>query len=430
MRYPKYIEDDFNFPDFYPVTINYPQLALKDPIQSLRNTLENILSGTVRYGESVGIGVGSRGISNLSSFVREICRLVYDIGAKPFIIPSMGSHGGATAEGQVRVLEKLGVTEQICGAPVISSMDVIKIGEIIDGIPLFFSKDALEMDHSICINRIKPHTKFKGNVESGLYKMLCIGMGKHQGALVWHKMALRHGFANLLKIMGDEIIARTNMRLGIAVVEDFYDKTMHIEAIEAHNIYKRESELLDMAKNHFPHLPFKELDVLIIEQIGKEISGSGMDPNITGRTFDLMEDDFSSTLKVGRVAILNLSGKTAGNAIGLGNADIITEKVFNSMDYESTLMNALTSISLRKAFIPIRLPNDKKAIQAAFTTLGPLNPENVKAVIIKDTMHTANFFASQAVVPILQNMENVCIGNKETLCFDPNNNLLNLQYLQ
>jgi len=421
MRYPKYIEDDLNFPDFYPVTMRYPELALEDPVQSLRNTLGKIVPGAgIRRGDSVAIGVGSRGIANLSSFVSQICRCMADIGAKPFIIPSMGSHGGATSDGQIKVLEKLGVTEKICGAPVISSMDVIEVGETIDGVPIFFSKDAFEMDHTICINRIKPHTKFKGPVESGIYKMLCIGMGKHRGALIWHQMALKHGFTHLLKSMGDQLIARTNVRFGIAVVEDFYDKTLHVEAIAAQDLYMRESELMDMARAYFPHLPFKELDVLIIEQIGKEISGAGMDPNVTGRTFDLMEDDFSSTIEVGRVVILNLSEKTSGNGIGLGNADIITEKVFQALDYESTLMNALTSISLRKAFIPVRLPNDKKAIQAAFTTLGPLNPDDVRAVIIKDTLHTANFFASEALLPVLQKIDNVQIGKSQPLLFNSN----------
>jgi hypothetical protein len=223
--------------------------------------------------------------------------------------------------------------------------------------------------------------------------------------------------------MGDEIIQKTNFRFGLAVVEDFFDTTMDIEPIMAADVFLREAELLTRAREHFPHLPFKELDVLVIQQIGKEISGSGMDPNVTGRTFDLMEDDFSKSMKAGRIAILNLSEKTAGNGIGFGNADIITEKVFKGLNYETTLMNAMTSMSLRKAFIPIRLPNDEKAIQAAFTTLGPLEASRVRAVIIKDTLHVQNFWASQALLAELEAMDHADILEKVSLNFDENGDL-------
>ena len=378
----------------------------------------------IQWGDGVAIGVGSRGITNISPFVTAMCRRISDMGATPVIIPAMGSHGGATPEGQIKVLEKLGITEKICNAQIKASMAVEKVGEVMDGVPVYFSREALEMDHAICINRIKPHTKFKGCVESGLYKMLCVGMGKHKGALTYHNMALKHGFFPLLKAMGDEIIDKSNFKFGVAVVEDFFEETMTIEAIPGQDIFEREASLLKMARKHFPYLPFKTLDVLVIEQIGKEISGSGMDPNVTGRTFDLREDDFSESLKVNRIAILNLSSKTAGNGIGLGNADIITEKVFQNLDYESTLMNAMTSMSLRKAFIPIRLPNDQKAIQAAFTTLGPRNPAHVRAVIIKDTLHTQEFLASQSLLPALTAMAGAEIIEKVSLTFDTNHNLI------
>ena len=425
MRYPQYIEDDFIFPDFYRVKMNRIAEGLENPMDRLNDALDAPHGlGQIQWGDRVAIGVGSRGITNISPFVTAMCRRIRDMGATPFIIPAMGSHGGATPEGQIKVLEKLGITEKICNAPIIASMGVEKVGEVMDGVPVYFSRAALEMDHALCINRIKPHTKFKGPVESGLYKMLCIGMGKHKGALTYHNMALKHGFFPLLKAMGDEIIDKTNFKFGVAVVEDFFENTMKIEAIPGKDLFAREASLLEMAREHFPYLPFKALDVLVIEQIGKEISGSGMDPNVTGRTFDLMEDDFSESLKVNRIAILNLSPKTAGNGIGLGNADIITEKVFQNLDYESTIMNAMTSISLRKAFIPIRLPNDQKAIQAAFTTLGPLDPAHVRAVIIKDTLHTQEFLASQALMPMLTAMADAKIIEKVSLIFDTDHNLI------
>ena len=427
MRYPAYIEERIVFPDFYRVKINHPPRGVENPVAVLNAKLQNILPRSgIKPGHTVAIGVGSRGIVDISELLTALCQAIREMGASPFIIPSMGSHGGATPDGQVQVLHKLGISEDVCGAPVLSSMAVDRVGEVMDGVPVYFSREALAMDHAICINRIKPHTKFKGPVESGLYKMLCIGMGKHKGALTYHNMALKYGFFPLLKAMGDEIVQKTNIRFGIAVVEDFFDQTMDIEPVMAHEIFTREPALLAAARDQFPRLPFKELDVLVIQRIGKEISGSGMDPNVTGRTFDLMEDDFSDCLKVGRIAILNLSEKTAGNGIGLGNADIITEKVFNGLDYESTLMNAMTSMSLRKAFIPIRLPSDEKAIQAAFTTLGPLNPLNIRAVIIKDTLHVQEFWASKALLPDLEAMDTAEIFEKVVLVFDETGELENI----
>ena len=426
MRYPAYIENKFAFPDFYRVKISHPQRGLENPVAVLNAKLQKILPRTgIKPGHTVAIGVGSRGIANISQLVTALCRYIREMGASPFIIPAMGSHGGGTPDGQVQVLHKLGISEARCGVPILSSMSVDRVGQVMGEVPVFFSREALAMDHAICINRIKPHTKFKGPVESGLYKMLCIGMGKHQGALIYHNMALKHGFFPLLKAMGDEIVQKTNIRFGIAVVEDFFDQTMDIEPVLASDIFAREPALLAAAWDQFPRLPFNELDVLVIQRIGKEISGSGMDPNVTGRTFDFMEDDFSDNLKVGRIAILNLSEKTAGNGIGLGNADIITEKVFKSLDYESTLMNAMTSMSLRKAFIPIRLPSDEKAIQAAFTTLGPLDPLSTRAVIIKDTLHVQEFWASQALLPNLTAMDSAEILEKLVLSFDETGELKN-----
>ncbi len=398
MRYPEYLEQKFYFPPFYQVDLNPPDNALSDPVGELEAKLCPALDRAgIRAGQTVAIGVGSRGIAHIDEFVACICRCIKQKGARPFIIPAMGSHGSATPEGQVNVLEKLNITPGTCDAPICPEMEAVKVGQVFGDVPVFFSSRALKADHALCINRIKPHTKFKGPMESGLYKMMVVGMGKHEGALAYHHMALKYGFYKLLKPMGDTILEKTNLCLGIGIVENAHDRTMAVEILSARDMAKGEARLLEQAKKEFPALPFDEIDVLVIRQIGKEISGSGMDPNVTGRTYDLMEDDFSQSLDAKRVAVLNLSKQTAGNAIGLGNADIITEKVFQSMDYEATLMNALTSMSLRKAFIPVRLPSEEKAIQAAFQTIGPLDPSRARAVIIKDTMHTTRFLVSQAL---------------------------------
>ncbi len=425
MQYPEYLEKEIKFPDFYRVVMDYPHHGLKKIDVTLNKTLDSVLNQVpIKPGESVAVCVGSRGIDRLPEIIQIICKKLNEIGAKPYIIPAMGSHGGATDKGQEDVLESLGITEKNGLAPVESSMSVIKIGEVLDNIPVYFSKDANEMDHSICINRIKPHTKFKGPVESGLYKMLCIGMGKHKGAEACHQAALRHGFSPVIKDAGDMIIAKTNFRFGIAVVEDKYDETMVIEAVPAEKLYQRETELLKIAKENFPKLPVNKLDALTIQEIGKNISGSGMDPNVTGRAYDLMEDDFSENMEATRLAILDLTKETAGNAIGLGNADIITEKVFQKLDYKKTLTNALTSLSFRKAFIPLRLQSEELAIKAAFLTTGIKDIKQIRAIVIKSTLHVSEFWASASLLPELQQLSEVKIIEKVKLEFDSDNNLI------
>jgi hypothetical protein len=279
------------------------------------------------------------------------------------------------------------------------------------------------MEHSIVVNRIKPHTKFIGPAESGILKMLCVGMGKHQGAIAYHTWAMKHGFFELGKAMGQTIAAGANFRFGLAVVENAFDRTLAVEGVPADRVLEEETRLNALAKAHLPRLPFRELDVLVVDRIGKEISGAGMDPNVTGRAFDLMESDFSAILDARRVAILNLSARTGGNAIGLGNADFVTEKVVQAMDYESTLMNALTSLSLRKAFIPVRMPSDRKAIQACFTTIGPVPAAAVRAVVIRDSLHLAEFWASAALREELDGIAAADIVATAPLRFDADGNL-------
>ncbi len=425
MRYPPFIENDFVFPLFHRVRMHFPHRGLPDPVGELRRVLREALpEAGIRSGDRVGIGVGSRGIRHLPAFVREICRVLREQGAQPVILPAMGSHGGATAEGQTAVLRRLGVSEESCGAPVVSSLAVRQVGTVFGEVPLYYSEDALALDHAIALNRIKPHTKFRGPAESGILKMLCVGLGKHEGALAFHRFAMKHGFFPLLREMGTALAQAANFRFGIAVVEDAYDEPTRIEAVFAARLLGEEARLNALANELIPRLPFRTLDVLVIGRIGKDLSGAGMDPNVTGRAFDLMESDFSDILRVTRIAVLGLSPATGGNAIGLGNADFITEAVFRAMDYEATVMNALTSLSLRKAFLPVRLPDDRKAIQACFTTLGPVPPEDVRAVILRDTLHLGEWRASAALAAELAALPHAEILEAAPLSFDGEGRLL------
>jgi len=424
MRYPAFIEADFDFPEFHPVRMNFSCQAIDDVEAAVNQELDGLLPQSgIRAGDRVAVGVGSRGIDRLEIIVRTVCARLRQAGARPVIVPAMGSHGGATAEGQAAVLRRLNVSEASCGAPVVSTMDVEAVGTVFGEVPVYFSRDALAMEHSMVINRVKPHTKFIGPAESGILKMLCVGMGKHRGAIAYHTWAMKHGFFELCQAMGQTIAVAANFRFGLAVVENAFDRTLALAGIAAGRILEEETRLNALAKEHIPRLPFRDLDVLVVGRIGKEISGAGMDPNVTGRAFDLMESDFSQILKVKRVAVLNLSAQTGGNAIGLGTADFNTERVFQALDYEATLMNALTSLSLRKAFIPVRMPNERKAIQACFTTIGPVPAADVRAVVIRDTMHLSEFLISRALKSEVEGMASAEILAAAPLSFDADGNL-------
>ena len=425
MRYPDFIETQGVFPQFVHVRREMPDDHLRDVAEAVRRALDTVLPRSgIQAGQSVAVAVGSRGIDRLAEMVAALCAGLKNWGARPLIVPAMGSHGGASAEGQRLVLQRLGVTEAACGAPVVSDMAVVALGTVLGEVPLSFGRDFIEADHSICLNRVKPHTKFKAPAESGLLKMLCIGMGKHGGALAYHHWALRHGWYELLAAMGQAMAVRSNFRFGLAVVENESDRVCHLEAVPVDRLVEREQALLEMAKGRFPRLPFSHLDALIVGRIGKEISGAGMDPNVTGRAFDLKESDFSQILDATRIAVLDLTAKTAGNAIGLGNADIITEAVFAKLDYEATLINALTSRSLHKAFIPVRLPNDAKAIQACLATIGPVDPLLARVAIIRDTRQVQDFWASEALIGELADLAGIRIGPPAPLAFDADGRLV------
>ncbi|MBU2646932.1 DUF362 domain-containing protein [bacterium] len=425
MRYPSYLEETYPFPAFYRIRISYPRPRIEDLTESVAEAVRPQLAKIpLKSGDRVCVGVGSRGIRNISEIAAAVCGEIREAGGQPFIMPAMGSHGGGTPEGQMKILQKMGVTEEKCGCPVVSSFDVQPIGDVYGEVPLFYAKDALAADHAICINRIKPHTKFKGRVESGVMKMLCIGMGKHQGALTYHTWALKYGFYQLLVEMGQAIGEKSNFRFGIGIVENAYDETMLIQGLGVDELILKEELLLKTAKENMPRLPVREADALIVQTTGKEISGAGMDPNIIGRASDLMEDDFSGNFRASRLAVLNLSEASKGNALGIGNADIITQKIYDALDYEATLMNILTSFSLKKAAIPVIMPTDEKAIQAAFTTVGPVTPETVRGIIIRNTLDISECWVSQGLIDELRDNPMIEILEKESLKFDTAGNLL------
>jgi hypothetical protein len=342
----------------------------------------------------VAITAGSRGIANIAQILRAIVEFFRSLGAEPFIFPAMGSHGGAIAEGQVTMLAQLGVTESFVKAPILSSMKVEEISRTEDDVPVFIDKHAYSADHIVVVNRIKCHTKFKSSIESGLMKMMAIGMGKKKGAEFYHKAAVQYTFPKIIVDAGREVIKQAPILCGLGIVENGYGKTAKIAAMKAGDIEHKEKELLKLAKKMMAKLPFDEIDLLIVDEMGKNISGVGMDPNVTGRNRDLL-GVFPHPTQVKRVFVRDLTDQSKGNAIGIGLADITTRRLVEKIDHHATYINAITGISLEKAAIPMYVESDRKAIEIALGSFGLVSPQKCKIVRIKNTLELENIEASE-----------------------------------
>lgn len=349
----------------------------------------------IKAGQVIAVGCGSRGIANIGLIAKCVIRELQALGAKPFIFPCMGSHGAATAEGQKKVLEGYGITEASTGVPIKATMDTVVIGELDDGTPVHMDRFAAEAEGVIVINRIKPHTAFRGATESGVTKMLAIGIGKITGAATYH----RHGmdtFPTLLPKVRDVNIAKRNVILGVGIVENAHDQTAVIEAIPAPQIATREPALQELAKRLMPRLCFEEIDVLVIDEMGKNISGAGFDPNITGRNRRSIPWKFGPRTK--KIAVLGLTPETNGNATGLGGADVITMRLFKEVDVPSTYANIITSMNLDGGAIPIVMNTDREAIQLAVKTVVRVKPQDCRIVRIRNTLELASIQVSEPML--------------------------------
>jgi hypothetical protein len=350
---------------------------------------------TIKEGMQIAIGAGSRGVANIAEVVKAMVAEVKARGGIPFVFPAMGSHGGATAEGQAEVLAGYGITGEAVGAPVRSSMETVQLGEMPDGTPVFMDKHAHGADGVILANRIKPHTTFRGAIESGVVKMMVIGMGKHAGATAWHK----HGmdiFPDVLPPAAEFIMAHVPFLFGIGLVENAYDDTALLEALPAAMLVEREKQLLEQAKGLIGRLYFDDIDVLVIERMGKEISGAGFDPNITGRNNRGVVWDEKPRIK--KIVVLDLTEMTHGNATGLGVADAITLKLFNKIDLASTYANVITSTLLDGGVIPMIMNTEQEAIQLAVKTVVRVEPEQTRIVRIRDTLSLGEILVSEPLL--------------------------------
>ncbi|HSR12490.1 MAG TPA: lactate racemase domain-containing protein [Thermodesulfobacteriota bacterium] len=377
----------------------------------------------IKKGARIAVTSGSRGINSIDKIIHAIVQELKRAGASPFVVPAMGSHGGATAEGQLKILAGYGITDETMGVPVRSSMEVKKLGELKNGVPVYLDRLAAESDGIVIVNRVKPHTAFKSDYESGLLKMLAIGLGKHKGATAFHSNGIDR-FGELLPQLGQVVMDNAPVLFGVAVIENAYDHPAKFEVVWKEDLIRREKELLAEAKTLMPKILLDNLHALIVHEIGKEISGSGMDPNITGRSSSphFKKPD---ALKVEKIVVLNLTPASKGNACGIGVADVTTKRFVNSMDLDYTYVNAITSGLLATARIPLNMPTDKEAIQLALKTCPGVKHPETRIVWIKNTLSLERIYASEPLLPeIRKNPQLEILGEARPMNFDAEGTLV------
>jgi hypothetical protein len=371
----------------------------------------------VKRGDTVAVGAGSRGIANIDVIVRATVNWLRDLGARPFIFPAMGSHGGGTAEGQLSVLEHYGITEAAMGVPVRATMDVVQVGEAL-GMPVWLDRYAAEADWIGLVNRVKPHTDFKGSIESGLVKMMTIGLGKWKGAIQYHRANVSHGYETVITSVGREVLAHAKIGFGLGVVENGYDETARIEAFSALDLEAGERRLLKDARDWMARLPFSPIDVLIVEEMGKNISGSGMDSNVIGRPTNPHEP-FPADPKILWIVVLDLTDESYGNATGIGNADFTTRRLVDKIDMKATLINCITACTPNGAKVPATYETDHEAIETALSCIGLTPAEDARVIRIKNTLRIGELDVSEAFRPDVARHPGLTpIGEPTPLGFD------------
>lgn len=392
--------------------------AVRAEVQSLA------LDSKVTAGESVAISVGSRGIANIALIIKSLVEELKGLGLEPFLVPAMGSHGGGVAEAQQAIIEGYGVTEEYTGAPIKASMETVQVGETEDGVPVFFDKYAYEADHVAVVGRIKPHTDFVGEIESGLHKMMLIGLGKHKGAALYHQAIVHYSFDRIIRSVGQTVIDKCGVLLGLGLVENQYDKTALIKGVGAEELVEREKELLVLAKKWMPRLPFETVDLLIVDEIGKNISGAGMDTNVVGRKFHDNHAAEKEYPKVTRILVRGLTEETHGNASGIGTAEYAHKRAIEEMDREITYINCMTGNHPSGAHIPLYFDTDRICIDRALETVGLVEPENAKVLRIHNTLELAEVLVSEAYLPEVEKRDDLeVIGEAEDMPFDANDDL-------
>ena len=406
------------FPKVVKIRQTFPRPRVEDVEGAVRDQLRREeISSAVRPGMSVAVTAGSRGIAGIDEILRAVIEGLKEMGAEPFIVPAMGSHGGATAEGQVEILASLGVTEESCGAPIRSSMETVEIGETARGIPVFMDRIASEADGVVVVNRIKAHTDFRAEVESGLLKMASIGLGKHAQALALHGYGVE-GIRDFMVEVGEEVMDSGHILFGLGIVENAYDEPATIEAIPTREIPGRERELLRGYMQMMPVLPISDIDILYVDALGKNFSGTGMDTNVIGR-FRILGVDEPERPNVKYLIVGDVSEESHGNALGVGLADLTTERLVGQIDRNAMNANVVTSTFLERAKVPMVLQNDREALQTAIRCNWGVPPEETRFVRIPNTLHLEHLYVSENLVDeALSNSDAEVVSGPDELRFD------------
>jgi len=382
------------FPMIFRVRQNFDSPTCEDVTAETKSQLSSLgVDAKIQPGQSIAITAGSRGISNIAQIMQAIAQFFIEAGGKPFIVPAMGSHGGGTAEGQRQVLESYGITESFCGCPIQASMETVVIGQADEGFPVYFDKLAHAADHVVICNRVKPHTNFAGDIQSGLMKMMMIGLGKKDGAALYHRAIHDFGFPQIIRSVAPQVVNNANILCGVATVENGVDETAKIVAMHPEDFESREKELLNDARDWMPKLPFTAIDVLLLDRIGKNISGTGMDTNVIGRKHS---EHPAGAPTIKRIVVRGLTPETHGNAAGIGFAEFCLSRVVEQMDREVTILNCLTALDIPAGQIPIHYPTDRETVATALSTLGLTPSSEARLVWLRDTGHLEEFYCSEA----------------------------------
>lgn len=394
------------FPVMYKAHLNWSAPLVENVQKETRKILEKArFWGKAKKGAYIAVTAGSRGIADIVPILVTILNMLKESGFKPYLVPAMGSHGGGTAEGQRKVLTGLGITEQVMGVPIKATGEAVCLGEVEPGVPVFISKTALESDGIIVVNRIKPHTSFRGPVESGLMKMLAVGLGNPQGAATLHRFGLR-GLREYVPQVANFILQRVPILYGIAVIENAREKTARLEGVEPDEFFVKEQQLLKEARSLMPRLPFNDLDLLVVKEMGKCFSGTGMDTNIIGR-LRIQGEPEPEEPRIKRIVVLDLVPGSGGNATGIGLADFITDLLLEKVNWEVTYMNVLSTTFTQRAMIPIHFPTDEETIKNALRSLGTIDPVGARVLIIQNTLElneiefSASLLAEAKAHPLL-----------------------------
>ncbi len=405
-----------DFPRMFRLKQTFHGPTLADIPAAVREALRAIPL-SIQRDQSVALAVGSRGIANIAVIARAVVDELTSRGARPFIFPAMGSHGGGTAEGQVSVLAHYGITEASMGCPIRATMEVVQVGEAL-GLPVWLDRAAAEADWIGVINRVKPHTDFKGSIESGLFKMMAIGMSKRVGAAQAHRASVRHRYETVITAVGREVLRRARIAFGLGMVENAYEQTAKVQAFLPETLEAGERALLAEARAWMARLPFDPIDLLIVDEMGKNVSGTGMDTNVIGRGASKFEP-FPDTPRITWIVACDLTAKSYGNANGIGNADFTTRRLAEKIDWEATLINCLAAVTPNGAKLPPVFETDREAIAAALDCLGLTRPEEVRVVRIKNTLMLGEVEASEAFLPELAGRNDlVKVTDPAPLAFD------------